>query len=86
MGKTDYFCSSNIKLSTEGAKYYLNEQLLEREEKTGKINYTEPEFELEVSKAASKFVDRSFENIVVLIGAGASVVMTDNNDLNHESS
>ncbi|MGX6394963.1 SIR2 family protein [Lactiplantibacillus pentosus] len=81
MGKTDYFCSSNIKLSTEGAKYYLNEQLLEREEKIGKINYTEPEFELEVSKAASKFVDRSFENIVVLIGAGASVVMTDNNDI-----
>lgn len=79
MGKVTYFHSSNIKLSTEDGKYYLNENLLERESKYEKNNYTQSEFKMEVSKAVSQFVNRSFENIVVLIGAGASVVMDENN-------
>lgn len=74
--KTRYFESHKLNLSADGKKYYLNNELLEVQDSGSlkKRDYNKHEFDTEISKAVSQFVNRSFEHIVLLLGAGASVV------------
>lgn len=56
-------------------KYYRNDTPLLKNEDTGKPReYTEDEFLNAVKSEVSKIINRRFDNIVLLAGAGASVV------------
>lgn len=81
-----YFESNSLKLSAYGKHYYLNDELMtvQESETTEKRDYTKSEFEAEIGKYVLQFTDRSFENIVVLVGAGASVVMDKEDNINSD--
>lgn len=82
MEKTRFFETNNLELFVNNDMYYCNNEPLVKQDGLEKKNYTESEFELEIRKNVSQFVNRSFENIVLLVGAGASVVMDENDDIN----
>lgn len=67
----DYYISSNVRYSMEDGKYYKNGIDLITEE--GK-SVTEGEFKTLIKKDTAGFVHRAFSNVIVLVGAGASVL------------
>lgn len=73
MSKEYYFKSSHLTLSKDGDKYYKNDQDLETED--GQGSYLDKKFDEEIKSAVSSWVNNHFDNIVCLIGAGASVVL-----------
>lgn len=78
--ETIFFIADNLKLSKKGDKYYKNEiELKKIDENIDNENY----FKLELKQAVSSFINKSFKHIVVLVGAGASVV-NDNNTINNK--
>lgn len=74
--KTTYFKSSTMKLEMDAeTKFYENDNLLTSSDDDEP--FTKREFELKVQQAVSDFINQSFDNVVVLAGAGASVVVND---------
>ena len=67
-----YYKSANLTLSNDNGKYYKNDNELTVEGEEGE--YTESKFDDEIKSAVSGWVNNRFDNIVCLIGAGASVV------------
>ncbi|WP_206538293.1 hypothetical protein [Listeria floridensis] len=72
MSRKNYFKSGNITLSKEENTYYKNEEELKSED--GKEGYDDLQFDREIKSAVSGWVNNRFDNIVCLIGAGASVI------------
>lgn len=72
MSKKYYFKSSNLSLYKDGDKYYKNDDELKAEVESEE--YTEIKFDKEIKIAVSSWVNNRFDNIICLIGAGASVV------------
>lgn len=97
--ETIFFITDNLKLSKklskEGNKYYkngielkkidenTNDKNADNENTNDKNTDNENYFKLELKQAVSNFINKSFKHIVVLVGAGASVV-NDNNTINNE--
>lgn len=72
---TDCFVSSNAKYSCKGENYFKNDtQILDE---TGK-GINDALFKRYIQKEVSSFVHQSYSNIIVLVGAGASVLCTNN--------
>ncbi|NWN99618.1 SIR2 family protein [Tetragenococcus halophilus] len=72
-GLTDYFVSSKVVLSKDcNDNFYENGTKLNSMDTEEK--FTRKEFIDRIKSEVSQFVNRSFDNIVVLAGAGASVV------------
>lgn len=86
MIKIRYFESHKLNLSADEKEYYLNDEPLKVQDSdsTKKRDYTKSEFDAEISKAVSQFVNRSFEHIVLLLGAGASVVNNEEGEIDPE--
>ena len=72
MSKKYYFKSSNLSLYKDGDKYFKNDDELKAEVESEE--YTEIKFDKEIKIAVSSWVNNRFDNIICLIGAGASVV------------
>lgn len=71
--KEDYYISSNVILtSQEDTKFFKNDQILINSETTTEISLSE--FKALIKQEVSNFIHRSFDNIIILAGAGASVV------------
>ena len=88
--ETIFFIADNLKLSKKGDKYYKNEielkkidENIDNENTNDKNTDNENYFKLELKQAVSSFINKSFKHIVVLVGAGASVV-NDNNTINNK--
>lgn len=87
MNKEYYFKSSNLTLSkikeddNEKYTYYKNDEKLTSENLLEE--YTEQMFDKEIKSAVSSWVNNRFDNIVCLIGAGASVVLAEDGIDNH---
>lgn len=88
--ETIFFIADNLKLSKKGDKYYKNEielkkidENIDNENTNDKNTDNENYFKLELKQAVSSFINKSFKYIVVLVGAGASVV-NDNNTINNK--
>lgn len=88
--ETIFFIADNLKLSKKGDKYYKNEielkkidENIDNENTNDKNTDNENYFKLELKQAVSNFINKSFKHIVVLVGAGASVV-NDNNTINNK--
>lgn len=75
MSRNNYFKTGNLTLSKEENTYYKNEEELKYED--GREGYDDVQFDKEIKSAVSGWVNRRFDNIVCLIGAGASVVLGD---------
>ena len=60
-----------------------NDKNTDNEDTNDKNTDNENYFKLELKQAVSNFINKSFKHIVVLVGAGASVV-NDNNTINNE--
>lgn len=72
----EYFKSVNNKYTYDNDKYLKNETPL-MDEDGNSINDTS--FKLLIKKETSHFIHKSYGNIIVLAGAGASVVLNGNN-------
>ncbi|MCT3124474.1 SIR2 family protein [Lactococcus lactis] len=72
MSKKYYFKSSKLSLYKDKDKYFKNDEELKAEGESEE--YTEIKFDKEIKNAVSSWVNNRFDNIVCLIGAGASVV------------
>lgn len=71
--KVDYYISSKVTLtSQEDTKFFKNDQILLNSETTSEISLSE--FKDLIKQEVSNFIHRSFDNIIILAGAGASVV------------
>lgn len=88
--ETIFFIADNLKLSKKGDKYYKNEielkkidENIDNENTNDKNTDNENYFKLELKQVVSSFINKSFKHIVVLVGAGASVV-NDNNTINNK--
>lgn len=68
-----HYISSTIKYTSEKKDFFKNETLLTNED--GK-KIKESEFKALIQKETSSFIHKTFNNIIVLIGAGASVLCT----------
>lgn len=78
MGKNIYFDKSGLVLSEQGGSFFENNVKIEEQDDKGESRcITEDEFENLLRRETTRFVDRSFEHIVLLVGAGASVVTND---------
>ena len=71
-----YFVSSNCNYSKNNEQYMKNGIIL-LDERDNPIN--DVHFKSLIKKETSSFIHKSFTNIIVLIGAGASVLCKDNN-------
>lgn len=72
MSKKYYFKSSSLSLYKDKDKYFKNDEELKAE---GEFEeYTDLKFDKEIKIAVSSWVNNRFDNIICLIGAGASVV------------
>lgn len=72
----EYFKSVNNKYTYDNDKYLKNETPL-MDEDGNSIN--DASFKLLIKKEMSHFIHKNYDNIIVLAGAGASVVLNDNN-------
>lgn len=72
----EYFKSANSKYTCDNDKYLKNGTPLEDEDGNDINDYT---FKLLIKKEISHFIHKNYSNIIVLAGAGASVVSNDNN-------
>ena len=70
MHKKEYI-SSNIEYSSDGSAYYKNGMEI-KDEQGSAIDVNA--FKMLIKKEISSFTHKNFNNIIVLIGAGASVV------------
>lgn len=66
----DYYVSSNLRYSVEDDKFYKNGIELTTEEDS---SISEGEFKSLIKKETAGFIHRAFSNVIVLVGAGASV-------------
>jgi len=71
-----YFVSANTKLtSINDTEFYRNDEKMNDEENSGFISLNV--FRETLKQEVSNFIHRSFDNIIVLAGAGSSVVSTE---------
>lgn len=75
MSRKYYFKSSNLRLYKEDDKYFKNEEELKTEDSS--VGYSDIKFNKDIKNAVSNWINNRFDNIVCLIGAGASVVQGD---------
>lgn len=68
---TDYYVSSNVRYSMQDERYYKNGIELVTEEGSA---IAESEFKSLIKKESAGFIHRMFSNVIVLVGAGASVL------------
>jgi len=74
--KEDYYISSNVTLTSQGdTQFFKNAQILTNPETNTDISLNE--FKALIKQEVSNFIHRSFDNIIILAGAGASVVSTE---------
>lgn len=74
--KDEYYISSSVILaSEEDTRFFKNDQILKNPETTADISLSE--FRSFIKQEVSGFIHRSFDNIIILAGAGASVVSTE---------
>ncbi|WP_346898802.1 SIR2 family protein [Clostridium sp. UBA7503] len=74
--KDEYYISSSVILaSEEDTQFFRNDQILKNSETTADISLSE--FRSFIKQEVSGFIHRSFDNIIILAGAGASVVSTE---------
>ncbi len=73
-----YFSTNGLKLYQKGEKYFKNDVELTIQSDLGARPYSAEEFALEITGAVSNFIDKSFDHIIFLIGAGGSVVVDEN--------
>lgn len=73
--REDYYISSNVTLTQEDTQFLRNNQKLKKSDTETDISLSE--FNALIKQEVSNFIHRSFDNIIVLAGAGASVVSTD---------
>lgn len=74
--KDEYYISSSVILaSEEDTQFFRNDQILKNPETTADISLSE--FRSFIKQEVSGFIHRSFDNIIILAGAGASVVSTE---------
>lgn len=69
----DYYISTNLKYAVENNKYYKNGVVLTNEDGSLK---DELAFKSLIKKETSSFIHKTFSNVIVLVGAGASVLCT----------
>ena len=69
----EYFISSNNKYTCEGNKYLKNDGALLDEEGN---EIDESTFKRLIQRETAKFIHQNYSNIIVLVGAGASVLST----------
>lgn len=67
----DYYVSSNVRYSMQDERYYKNGIELVTEEGSA---IAESEFKSLIKKESAGFIHRMFSNVIVLVGAGASVL------------
>ena len=86
--KEEYYISAGIKLYKENKEnkksptYFKNEEALRKlEEPTSRKDYTETDFKREIKEEVTKFINKKFDNIVFLAGAGTSVVTTKSGEI-----
>ncbi len=72
----EYFKSINNKYIYDNDKYLKNEAPIMDEDGN---NINDASFKLLIKKETSHFIHKNYSNIIVLVGAGASVVLNDNN-------
>ncbi|MEB7406494.1 SIR2 family protein [Enterococcus hirae] len=78
--RNKYFKSANLELSkSEDGKYFKNDGELRDDDNK---MYTEGQFNHLIQNEVMSFVDNTYDNIVLLAGAGASVVTDENGDIN----
>lgn len=78
--KEDYYISSSVTLtSQEDTQFFKNDQILINTETNTETNtgISLVEFKTLIKQEVSNFIHRSFDNIIILAGAGASVVSTE---------
>ncbi len=74
--KDEFYISSSVILaSEEDTQFFRNDQILKNPETTADISLSE--FRSFIKQEVSGFIHRSFDNIIILAGAGASVVSTE---------
>lgn len=71
----EYFKSSKVNYTFEGSTFYKNGEPLKTEDDK---NISDVSFKALVKKETSNFIHKNFTNIIVLAGAGASVVCHNN--------
>ncbi|RMI77107.1 SIR2 family protein [Streptococcus iniae] len=73
-----HYISSETTLSKENIEdktlYYKNDDELKNDTNSSQENFSETDFKNEIKSNVSKFINKKFDNIVFLAGAGASVV------------
>ena len=69
----EYFISSNNKYTYEENKYLKNDVVLLDEEGN---EIDETTFKRLIQRETAKFIHQNYSNIIVLVGAGASVLCT----------
>lgn len=72
---TKYFISSNIEYTKENNEYFKNGERLLGENRENIDGVT---FKRYIQKEIGQFIHQSYSNIIVLVGAGASVLCTNN--------
>lgn len=83
--KQIFYSNNSEQLWKKGSEYFRTGDAspLSKPNDEGKsVPFTQEDFDQLITDRVSAFVDRSFENIVVLAGAGASVVMNENGSIN----
>lgn len=73
---TTHYVSSNVTYTSENNVFYKNGMALTNQ--NGR-QIDDASFELLIKKEISSFIHRTFNNIIVLVGAGASVLCTSGN-------
>ena len=73
--REDYYISSNVTLTQEDTHFLRNNQKIIKSDTETDISLSE--FNVLIKQEVSNFIHRSFDNIIVLAGAGASVVSTE---------
>ena len=69
-----YYISTNSKYAVENNKFYKNGDILTNEDGSPKDEFAF--FKSLIKKETSSFIHKTFSNVIVLVGAGASVLCT----------
>ncbi|RWZ62695.1 SIR2 family protein [Lacticaseibacillus paracasei] len=79
-----YFSTNGLKLTKVNKSYFKNDIELVMRTELSTRPYTSEEFVVETNHAVSEFIDKSFDHIIFLIGAGGSVIVNKDGSVNAE--
>lgn len=79
-----FFVTNNLILRKKNGAFLSNETPLPKiDNNDGEPHFDEFDFENRIHQEVARFIDHSFAHIVLLVGAGASVVMDDAGQINN---